>query len=68
MDLDAAPLALHSSDPDDDVGTSLASPGDVDGDGSDDLLLSGCNDDTYGKNTGEVWLMSGATMSAAAGR
>lgn len=67
-DLDAAPLVLVSSDADDNVGTALASPGDADGDGFDDLLVSAGNDDTYGKNTGKVWLMSGATMSIAAGR
>ncbi len=40
------------------AGLSLAAPGDVDGDGSDDLLV--------GSNDNEAWLLSGGTRWAAA--
>jgi hypothetical protein len=68
IDLTDAPLVLHSSDEEDDVGADLVSPGDVDGDGLAELFVSAARDDTYGENTGKLWLVAGATIREAAGR
>ncbi|MEM7310963.1 MAG: VCBS repeat-containing protein [Planctomycetota bacterium] len=41
----------------DEFGTALASPGDVDGDGVDDLVVSAPRDDDGGTNTGALWVL-----------
>ncbi len=41
------------------AGASVAGPGDVDGDGYDDLLLGAPRADTGGANAGDVYLVSG---------
>lgn len=40
----------------------------MDGDGLAELFVSSAWDDTYGENTGKLWLVAGATMREAAGR
>lgn len=56
-----APLAVVPHVGDDDDGRVLARPGDVDGDGVDDLLLGIPGDDEFATDAGAVHLLSGRT-------
>ncbi len=49
------------------LGTSVAFVGDVDGDGLDDALLGAQGDDSAGENAGVAWLVPGAEAGWAAG-
>jgi len=52
-----------------DLGEQFLSPGDVDGDGLDDLLTTAANPiDVYWGSSPYVYLFSGTTLSAAGGR
>ena len=43
------------------LGTSLVGPGDINGDGIADLVVSGNGDDSNGQDSGTVWLIHGGS-------
>lgn len=51
----------------DKVGTSVAGPGDVDGDGLADLLVGAPGDDTEGAGAGAAWLVFGPASDGTLG-
>ena len=59
LDLSAADAKLIGENPEDHAGMSVASGGDVDGDGSDDLLVSAPFNDDGGSNAGAAYLVYG---------
>jgi hypothetical protein len=55
--------AILRGDGDDRAGQALAGVGDVDGDGSPDVLIGGPGDDDGGEDAGAAWLVLGASMT-----
>mgnify|MGYP002631160470 CR=1 FL=1 len=58
-----AKLRGNSSSTKPKAGAALASPGDVDGDGYDDLIVGATGDDDGGTNSGTVYLWTGGVLS-----
>ena len=59
LDLSAADSKLVGEDSDDNAGWSVASAGDMDGDGQDDLLIGAFREDTGGGSAGAAYLAYG---------
>ncbi len=57
---------LNGIDLDDQVGVSVSSAGDVNGDGLDDLLISADNADPNGNRSGETYVVFGRTSAMSA--
>lgn len=62
MDASASPLQLYGVDGDQ-LGFRVAGPGDADGDGLNDLLVSSIGEDTGGSGAGAVYLVWGGAHS-----
>ena len=67
LSLSDADLQLLGESSGDMAGLSLAGPGDVDGDGLDDLLLAAPYENTGGDAAGAVYLAHGATLAGLSG-
>ena len=65
FDSSDADLTLIGELPGDTAGAFLAGAGDVDGDGTPDLLVSAHYDDTAGPSTGKTYLLYGANLPAS---
>ena len=63
LDLVAADLAFVAEGPGDESGNSVASAGDVDGDGRSDLLIGA---EKYSSNTGKTYLFLASSLAAIA--
>jgi len=59
-----APWQLHGEEQGDHLGESLATGGDVDGDGLDDLLVGAPSHGAAGQNSGAAYLFYGASLTA----
>ncbi|MES2637824.1 MAG: integrin alpha [Myxococcota bacterium] len=59
--VDGADLILYGEGGDDAAGGG-ASPGDIDGDGLDDLIIGGGGDDDGGEDAGAAWLVYAANL------
>ncbi len=70
LDLSAAEAKLLGEDSSDGIGRRIAGPGDIDGDGLDDLLVGDSNDGDGGTGAGAAWVvlapMSGSSSLTAA--
>jgi hypothetical protein len=62
-DLSLADATFHGENPADESGHSVASAGDIDGDGFDDLLIGAWGSDNNGLSSGTTYLMLGSTVS-----
>jgi hypothetical protein len=67
IDLSAADYKLVGEYPGDYAGTSVASAGDVDGDGLDDVLVGSKNNDDNGSTSGKAYLILGASLATSSG-
>ncbi|MDP2305902.1 MAG: hypothetical protein Q8P18_07720 [Pseudomonadota bacterium] len=59
----AAANAILHGDRDDEAGDEVAAVGDMDGDGLDDRLIAGPNDDEGGEGAGAAWLVLGGSLT-----
>jgi hypothetical protein len=62
-DLGSASAILLGEDADDQAGAAVCLPGDVGGDGHDDVFVGSWADDAGGVNAGRAYLVDGATLA-----
>ncbi|MBZ0137652.1 MAG: integrin alpha [Planctomycetes bacterium] len=65
IDASAADVILVGGDPDDSFGASVASAGDVNGDGYDDVIVGAIWDDDGGTDSGAAFIFFGSASPAA---